>query len=843
MTTYQHVALPELSTGYQLDGLKSFWMAAIPEESENLVINPSIEEGTTGFTNSGFTAMAQSSDRSTGGFSSLKCTPNGSTDNTVYFTCSTLTNGIVYTWSVDIYGYVGDTYTLTVRDNTSPTTIFGTKTHRPFRNGWERVWLTFKQGSANPSRLQILVPGATQASHLIYSDRWHVAAKSYLDTYVDGSERPYVNDTRRWAFTWTGSSHVSKSKRLPGTIGGKFVAFDTFGFRTTGVQGLGLGTYEAVFNGENYGNYLTDVIRKRRQFTITGRIYGGSLDDLAQKKQAIINTLRPRFNGVVQPIRLFYQPVTQYSRPYGKLLYIDAVLIEGLSGNYVSHLGEEFALVFQADDPYLYEYSGQEVASLPVVTGGTSKGVVEKNENGDYASLITGTVNGSFDCVAYRNDGVLVTGGTFTTLGGASLNRIAMWDGSTWAEPTGGGLNDQVQGIAAGIGNEIGVVGHFTADDALQTIRRAGIHSGSGWSEMATGLNNIAYAIVAYPNGDYYVGGAFTASGTGVQLRRFARYVAETGAWQEVGSGFDNTVNCLALGPDGRIYIGGDFLNNGAATAGYVAIAAYDPLTNEFDDLGGGLNPGVFGLAFGPGNFLYAVGSFQTEWLAIRPVRRVARWNGGNWEEVGGGFDNYPEACGFDGKRLYISGTFTDPLSGDLISRTDTTVCWDGNNWVNSDYYSEKKAGGFALSPSGKFAIAQGNVATGSPTYAAMQTVTVTNNGTAEAHPVFKISTSATRFSYLTQISNLTTGQDIIFSALPIKTDVIVDFRGNLPRIYDETGGNLSRFITQGASTPEDFRLVEGENVLGFMSYVNDITVSVMWPLTHWSIDGAVSDG
>jgi hypothetical protein len=845
MTIYQHVALPELVTGYQLDGLKSFWMAAIPEDSENFVINPSIEEGTTGFTNSGFTAMAQSNDKSTGGFASLKLTPNGSTDNVVYFTASTLTNGTVYTWSVDIYGYVGDTYTLTVRDNSTPTIIFGTKTYRPFRNGWERVYLTFKQGSANPSRLQILVPGATQASHLIYLDRMHVAAKSYADTYVDGSERPYVNDTRRWAFTWSGAPHASKSKRLPGTIGGKLVAFETFGFRTSGVQGLGLGTYEPLFNGDNYGNYLTDIVRKRRQFTITGRIYGESLNDLAQKRQALINTLRPRFNGVVQPVRLFYQPVTTFSSPYGKMLYIDAILIEGLSGNFVSHVGEEFALVFQADDPYLYEYSGQEVASLPVIAGGTSKGIVEKNEDGDYSSLISGTVNGSFDCVAYRSDGVLVTGGTFTTLGGASLNRIALYDrvAGTWAEPTGGGLDGAVEGIAAGIGTEIGVVGAFTADDAATVIRRAGIHSGSTWSEMADGLNGTAHAIVAYPNGDYYVGGAFTASGTGTQLRYFARYIAELDTWVEVGTGFDDPVNCLTLGLDGRIYIGGDFLNSGDATLSFAYIAAYDPLTDEFDDLGGGLQNGVFGIVNGPGGFIYAVGSFESEFLGLRPIRRIGRWNGGNWEALANGFDNYPEALGYDGKRLYISGEFTDPLSGDFITKTDTTVSWDGHNWVSSDYYSEVKVGGFALSPSGKFAIAQGNVATGSPSYYGMQTVTVTNNGTAEAHPVFKISTSSGGFSYLSQIRNLTTGQEMVFDSLPIKTDVIIDCRTSIPKIYDETGGSLSRFVTQGASTPEDFRLVQGDNVLGFMAYGIDVTVTMMWPMVHWSIDGAVSNG
>ena len=106
---------------------------------------------------------------------------------------------------------------------------------------------------------------------------------------------------------------------------------------------------------------------------------------------------------------------------------------------------------------------------------------------------------------------------------------------------------------------------------------------------------------------------------------------------------------------------------DGSPSAGGVAanrIARWDgtawhPLGNG---VGGGTNPVVLALAFGPDGSLYAGGDFST--AGGSAANSIASWDGTAWHPLGSGLEN----CGFNCVRalavgrdgsLYAGGSFT----------------------------------------------------------------------------------------------------------------------------------------------------------------------------------------
>jgi hypothetical protein len=221
-----------------------------------------------------------------------------------------------------------------------------------------------------------------------------------------------------------------------------------------------------------------------------------------------------------------------------------------------------------------------------------------------------GTSDTVFASVLWDPDGSgykrprLVVAGAFTTAGGNTANRVAMWDGTTW----------QV----------VGPQGFNAAVNALAVV-----------------------------NGTLYAGGAFTATGA-TSCNRVARFNAATNAWVQVGNGFDGDVDALE-GHEDLLYAGGHFTHSGATTTRHIA---------QFNgtawvEVDGGANGNVLALQSFGGR-LYVGGQFTQ----INAVNRsgIAFWtSAGSWSTMGAGINpsnNYVRCFEIQGTDLLIGGKF-----------------------------------------------------------------------------------------------------------------------------------------------------------------------------------------
>jgi hypothetical protein len=158
------------------------------------------------------------------------------------------------------------------------------------------------------------------------------------------------------------------------------------------------------------------------------------------------------------------------------------------------------------------------------------------------------------------------------------------------------------------------------------------------------------------------------------------------GVWNNMGvsalTGNDDVL-AIAVGPDRNVYVGGDFtLIDGVPNTGYIAM--YDPETDVWSELNGGLNGVVRGLAFGPDGSLYVVGFF-TAAGGLPAADYVAMWDGTNWNAVGdpdsGGATMNNVNCVVVDKNgyVFVGGDFT---TIDGIANASYAAYWDGATWT-----------------------------------------------------------------------------------------------------------------------------------------------------------------
>jgi len=345
-------------------------------------------------------------------------------------------------------------------------------------------------------------------------------------------------------------------------------------------------------------------------------------------------------------------------------------------------------------------------------------------QGADYAPLngstVPGVGSGVVQTIAAFDDGngpAIYAGGTFTTADGATANRIAKWNGSTWSPlvgPSGNGLNSLVWSSAVfddGSGPALYVGGQFATAGGV-TVNRIAKWNGSAWSALdgpgGVGLNAgmgtiVAYAMTTFDDGTgpaLYVGGHFTQAG-GVTVNHIAKW--DGSAWSPLATlnsvGVDPTatntaIRAMAVHDDGNgpaLYVAGNFVTIGGTT--FNAIARWDGTTWSTLESNGAVGvsgPGasfltVFALCVhdpgdGSGPGLYAGGSFLT--AGGQTVNRMARWDGTAWSALEGplatgigmggetgvvlALASYDDGSG-DGHSLFAGGDFVS--AGGIQSR------------------------------------------------------------------------------------------------------------------------------------------------------------------------------
>jgi hypothetical protein len=206
----------------------------------------------------------------------------------------------------------------------------------------------------------------------------------------------------------------------------------------------------------------------------------------------------------------------------------------GIDGSVYSQV---YALAVSGSD--LYVGGGFDTA------GGIAANNIAKWDGSSWSALGSGMPvldangNGSAVYALAVSGGTLLAGGLFSTAGDSGASSIAQWDGSSWSEvgfggSVGGSVGSTVYALAAS-GSNVYVGGFFTSAGGT-TANKIAMWNGSSWSALGWGIGSVysqVYAL-AVSGSDLYVGGGFTTAG-GIRANNIAKW--DGSSWSVLGSG------------------------------------------------------------------------------------------------------------------------------------------------------------------------------------------------------------------------------------------------------------------------------------------------------------------
>jgi trimeric autotransporter adhesin len=275
------------------------------------------------------------------------------------------------------------------------------------------------------------------------------------------------------------------------------------------------------------------------------------------------------------------------------------------------------------------------------------------SDNWDPRFLIGGPNQGSsVSSVIRDSQGTIFIAGSFNSIDGVSIARVARWNGSRWIQ-VGNGLNGNVQTIAFAPDGTLYAGGGFTASGNGTVLNRIARLEKSEWVPVGEGFNSLVNSITFDPKGQLLVGGAFTLSGASTSLNYVARWDGKQ--WQDLGTGPTGIVLSLLWTPQGLV-AGGIFTGTTDGRA-VNRIAVWDGF--YWKPLGGGLNNTVRSIIWDK-NSVLAVGDFTQSLSPSTAINRVARFDGEKWAQVGDGLNSSVLAAHRDQfDVLWVAGSFT----------------------------------------------------------------------------------------------------------------------------------------------------------------------------------------
>ena len=325
------------------------------------------------------------------------------------------------------------------------------------------------------------------------------------------------------------------------------------------------------------------------------------------------------------------------------------------------------------------------VGGLFSSAGGNSISNIAIWQGTQWTAMGSGTSTGTTaSATAYAiavNGSNVYAGGSFFLAGGVVCNRIAAWNGSSWASIDnagtnyGNGLNGTVYAIAKN-GNDIYVGGNFISAGNV-AVNYVAKWDGSSWSALGTGVSGATTNIVnalAISGNNLYVGGTFTTAG-GVSAANIAIWNMQTSTWSAMGSGLGTstaTVNAIAVSGS-NIYAGGNFTTSGSNTMNRVAMWNGSTWV--------GMDSGVSGTVYAitvSGSNVYVGGSFATAGSSALSVGSIAVWNGTSWGALGTGTVSAVYCIAVAGGNVYVGGNF---VTIGTATSANGTAYWNGSSW------------------------------------------------------------------------------------------------------------------------------------------------------------------
>lgn len=839
--TNRYSELPGTENGYELDPYKSFFSIVVPTGADktNLIINPSFETGTSGWSSAA--GISQTASYQRRGLYSCQLTCPSNSANAIYTQGFSTVSGTVYYLSMDVLIPAGVIFVLQFL--TSGNVVLVQQSY--LGTGlWQRVSMPYNETSSTTRRVGIANNSSNRAN--FYFDGVQVEQDS-LTTYIDGDQKgylPYRND-----YFWIGTAHASPSTRIgQSRHGGRIVPLSDYGFRVTGILGLGMsGRINQLQPLSRGGAYYHGATVADRQFALTGMLYGNSLEALQRKRKALIDVLKDDIVSPDQQLRLLYQQFDDDGNPTTSQAEISAI-VDGdpLVGKIDNYFAEAMALTFRMLTPYAareYGSVGQVLNFTQTITN--ANGTLQRSAAGVWASLNTGStagtqafvqgldgkiyiatdVAGVYGVYAWDGasltllggaatgggvltlevgpDGTIYAGGSFTLMNGvANTVRIAKWNGSAWsALGSGISTNAVTKLIVNPIDGLLYVFGSFTGAGGVANTAGAARWTGAAWQSFGTGAigggGGIVYSAAVDKNGNLYLVGDF-ATANGLTANGFAVYSVRAGTWSKAllqfGLGASEHPEAVAVAPNGLIWVGGYFtqVTGASGTIASVNLVVYDPnesslaIVRSFPS-GTGPNLLVHALYFDSGGLLWLGGQFSSV-AGLASTAAVATFNNSSFApaeiSIGIGAEGVKAFLEARDKRFFVGYT-------EIASATSIAVN------------------------------------------------TVVNNGSATAG----ISLVITGPGVFWRIVNLTTGKTIYFNLTLLAGEVAtltVDTLTSLTFTSSFRGNLLNTIL--GGSAPTDFGLAPGSNqIMFYMTGTSGASaVTLVWQNTYHSIDGLI---
>ena len=252
--------------------------------------------------------------------------------------------------------------------------------------------------------------------------------------------------------------------------------------------------------------------------------------------------------------------------------------------------------------------------SFTTVGGVSRNRIARLNSNGSLdTSFNPGTgANDWVRALALQSDGKVLVGGDFTTMNDASQNRITRLNPNGTADTSfnpGTGADGTVWSLSLRSDGTVLAAGDFTTVSGVSRSGIARLNSAGGIDtafDPGTGANGSVLAILPLSDGSALIAGAFTTI-NGVAQDRIARLNANG----SLSGGVNGEVFALGLQPDGKVLVGGNFTAvNGVARSGIARLNSDGSLDLAFDP-GAGANGPVLALARQPDGKILIGGGFS----------------------------------------------------------------------------------------------------------------------------------------------------------------------------------------------------------------------------------------
>lgn len=827
----------------------------VPQAGKNLIKNPIPYYRISEYGSSN-AAISLNSVNTRRGPQCIRVVPVSGVNSSVYYTGLPVVSGLAYTFSVDVLGVKGQAMRIYIANNsgTPKATLQFTAT-----GNWQRKEVTWIADETAANYRVYVVRDATASTEPFWVDGFQFEQTVKATTFMQGwrSGLGYMSNFPEYG--WEGTPGDSPSWRSAWTRhGGRLLRIKDYA-RIIDTIGLGQGPYNQistpiVTGGDIYQKHF----REPRDWGLTLVYHGDSLDEMLKNRAVLLDAIRPDKTPYDQPLVVMVQGYDEDGNEVTDPVDIISIPLISHTNLPKTPVYQRDVLMFRALDGHL-QGAFKNGSTLDYKVEFQGDYLLKQDPNGRWVDLaennyMAGVVEGGVRVVKEAPNGDIYVGGYFTSVknGGTTVSntgRIARYSKASqmWEAVGNANLTNPVFCMEFDASGNLYIGGSF---QNLAGIANADYFAKynpatNTWSALGSGIDGIVTSIAISPDGVIYIGGDFTSASGNSNCKNVARW--DGSAWQPLATGLNDYVYALKFHPNGNLIIGGAFTAAGGLGGANYICRWYNGAFYSF---------GQFGVV-PPNNYVYSVDVTPDGTIVIGGLFTnagddpnadyIAKWNGTNWQSVGGvGADDFANEiyCTRDGA-IYAAGVFSK--IGDLSTRGKVAVYKNGA-WqvldismpVGSSVYSVFLAADNSLYVGGYFT---GIISAPNPKE--LEYKTTANSGSANTYPQIEIVGPGK----LEAITNHTTGRTIRFNNLELAEGekIWIDFNPVKLKMWSswEGRGSVWRYLNAGSDIG-DWYIQPGANSIGvFMPSgfdVNSTRAFVQWFPKYWGLEGAVHE-